>query len=191
MQINFRSWTTKKLTNKLMLTILMLSCCTLKAQNDDCASPTEYIMQFLRESGTLWKGDQKWEKTLKNNTPVHTNFAKTHSHKYFGLYATILNFYNNLNENNTIAKFEISLNDTHVKITSHIKVEVIQIDENETTNNPTLNEIVQEDNFSRCNHKIKASTASDTNTSHVTLVADCESKIPYKLFMQKMSEYKK
>ena len=80
--------------NKLFLSILLLINSGLIAeQNSDCVSPSEYVMQFLANSTTLWKGSRDWINKLDNNSNEYTVFARTRFMPYEGVYARVLGFF--------------------------------------------------------------------------------------------------
>lgn len=158
-------------------------------------SDTEYVMQFLANSKTLWKGDANWENTLSKEYYIHTNYVKTHLMQYSGIPARVLSIYNNLDETNVVASFKITLDLDYtncVIITSFIKATVVNKEAKSIfTDSLSIPLITQEDLYSKLQIKIERSFNKNTKTLYDTFITCAKTRIPYEVFMQKMSEYKK
>jgi hypothetical protein len=105
--------------------------------NPDCAIPTEYVLQFLAKSSSLWKGDQNWLSELISNpqAQVATVFAQIKDNElrnHQGFNARVLHRalkYYKFTDNSGMgatAEFEVIRNDNLVVIKSNIQDMEIQ-----------------------------------------------------------------
>lgn len=181
---------------KLTLGLLIIGTSAYALPERDCPLPTEYVMQFLKKSGTLWKGSGDWKNELyamKNNEKINTVFAATHSHEYTGAAARALHLVG-LKETGVTSEFEITKKENHIEVNSTIKdFEVHQITDKKDLDQiqefiehyPQGQTQTHQDYSTECEFHIHAflkHVDENTHMLHAINTARCKSKIPAPLF---------
>ena len=137
---------------KMSLYTLALLCfmpyLALRAEDDcDCLPPTEYVMEFLAESSTLFKGSDDWKEAIKKNrAQAHTIMASKRTHDdtgfpfrehYRGIAAYLYSLSHFRNawhpmDDAVSGKFEITNNNGMIKIVAVLKnTEVITLNKDQ------------------------------------------------------------
>lgn len=183
--------------NKKLLIIFFLCSTYVLADNPDCATPTEYIMNFLPKSTTMWRCLLGWQNNIKNTSKKETAYAQTHLKEYCGFAAK----YFQLKENGVKAHFITTYNKENdtVEVRSTIQdVEVSHAKDSQEAEQ--FKQLAQEynnkstqqaDSCSECTYNPKVVFDKKNNTLYVTLDSSCISKIPYAVFMEKIRPSKK
>ena len=72
-----------------MLFVILFGFVSLNAsESNNCATPSQYVMQHLSKSTTLVTGGSDWTWSIqKNNVAAHTIFARTYRDLYTGIAA--------------------------------------------------------------------------------------------------------
>ena len=179
----------KRMKNKLMLVVFMLSQGFLIAENNhdpDFVNDTKLIMKFLSKSKTKWNGDTEWIKNLKKDRCVETNYSLTRYNPYKDKVAKETN-----------ACFKISKeDDDFVNVISHIEYSQIgKVSESEIAELKEKIECYREksknvdsDDYSTCDYECKIDLDEKTKIFRMTLISNCKTKIPFELFKKKMRE---
>lgn len=182
----------------LSLSLLVASSYAISSDSHDCAAPSEYVMQFLKKSGTVWKGSLEWKNKLyhlKNNEQLRTAYAATPFKEYYGLAATALQ-YVGLRETGVTSSFEVTQKDTHIEVRSQIEQHELRTvkDEAELNNlkdfinkNPQGKKEVQEDRYSECAYHMQILLEKDSKV-HAISQARCKSKFPFSQFKQELDK---
>lgn len=152
---------------------------TLAQQHDDaCVQPTEYVLQWLKKSTTLWRCSQEWKNL--DAKQHETAYAKTHITEYCGNAAKFFR----LSENGIKATFVIHKNDDNtVEVQSEIEdMEVRQATQQDLENIQKLSQNsgneTQSDFSTKCNFLTSVVYDSNRNQLRVRLKSSCLSKFP-------------
>ncbi len=180
---------------KLLLSLLLVSIATSTVANpEDCAKPTEYIMQFLKKSGTLWSGSLDWKEKLSilgYNDQIHTVYARTHLQEYLGLAARYLK----LNETGVKSSFAIANKEDHIEIDSTIEDHEVKTIEDDTEfeyvkffakKHPNGYVQAQQDFCTKCDYRRLLLLDEKNRRLHMIIFAQCKSKIPKEYFEQEL-----
>lgn len=173
---------------KYLYTLLVMNAFTI-AHYEGCAKPTEYVMQFLKKSGTKWKGDTNWKEqlvTIQKGQKIQTSFARTHLAEYVGVAAT----YFRLNEMGVKSSFVITPADNYFEIVSEIEEKEVKApSEAELQEAKRFNRLhpngltdIQEDYCSKCEYQVQVAFDEKTGKLSSVSKAKCTSKIPKHLF---------
>jgi hypothetical protein len=186
--------------------MVLLSSVFLQSHHDsDCSTPTEYMLQFLAKSGTLYRGSYEWLDELLKNKKARTNFLATRDHgrlmEYAGLPISFHSLYNMLSEvpvDTIKAKFELNCIDESVEITSYIEdTEVRNLSDQEFKKIKKVmqsindkNKEEQSDNCTTCTYEMNARFNEESGTVYLTLKARCKSRMPISRFIQEINTSK-
>lgn len=177
---------------KLILGLLMIGTAAYALPEHDCPLPTEYVMQFLKKSGTLWKGSRDWKNELyamKNNEKINTVFAATNLREYTGIAARALHFAG-LKGTSVTSEFDVVKKEDHFEVRSKIEDhEVRQIKDKKELEQiqefmdqyPQGKAQTNQDYSTECEFHVQAFLKqADENTYmlHAISTARCKSKIP-------------
>ena len=152
-------------------------------------------MQFLKKSGTKWKGQTNWKEkleTLKMGQKIETSFARTHLAEYTGVAAT----YFRLNETGAKSSFIITSVDNHFEIVSEIEEQEVKVpNEAELQEAKRFSRLhpnglkdVQQDYCSECEYQIQVILDTQTGKLNTISKAKCTSKIPKHLFKSEVAQ---
>ena len=173
--------------NKLIIAILVLGSNVLLAQEDaeygpDCATPTQYVMQFLKKSTTLWHDSDDWkDKIRENGATIETKYAEERQRNVKCRFKISNQSQSDCVEvDSTIEDHEIREANSDEEITE-FKNMIEQYNEDKKT---------QADFCSQCEFTLRLKFDEKTRKLHTILVSSCKSKIPYLLFMKKINESK-
>lgn len=174
--------------------------------------PTQYIMNYLSQSGTKWRGNNEWIKDLKKGVSIETNFScirDTQTDDWYGAQGVAVKlsdiFHSWLYINTIKAEFVITqendglviiksmINETEV-ITDVQEIEILKsfIKENEKYQNGVV--LGQsKDDYSECHQtliaKFRDATNKDsTNKAKTTRVNSCTTKMPVDLFIKEIEK---
>lgn len=179
--------------------LFLLFCFTLESyavQPSDCANnPSEYIMQFLKKSRTLWRGSEWRNKlnNLSNNEKIHTVYARTHLREYYGWAA----YYFKLNETGIKSEFAITNKENHFIIDSQIE----QQEDREIANdaelqyvrafimqNPNGHKSTQQDYCTECDCRLQMMLDEKKRMLRLVSKAKCKSKIPVQFLKEQLEK---
>lgn len=166
----------------------------------DCATPGEYVMQFLKDSTTLNRGSQDWKSDLDSDT-IETVYARTHLTMYAGLAARGYHESHkssnmHKSENAVSARFSIKRNsgDTVEVASTVIATEIERAETQEdkkrlkmlaATKNGKREE--QADYTTKCTHTHKWHFDEKSQKLEKKLIAECLSRMPKVLFEEKIN----
>ncbi len=180
---------------KLLLLLPFFTLELSAMQSKECAQPSEYIMQFLKKSRTLWRGSE-WRNTLNTlgySDQIHTTYARTHLREYYGWAAHLFR----LNETGVKSEFAITNKEHHFEIDSKIE----QKEEREITNdvelhyikafmmqNPNGHRSTQQDYCTECTYYMDMMLDEKKRMLRVVSQARCKSKIPAQFFKEQLEK---
>lgn len=179
---------------KYFVGLFLVSALTI-ASSPDCAKPTEYVMQFLKKSGTKWKGDTNWKEkleALKKGQKIETSFARTHLTEYLGVAAT----YFRLNETGVKSTFVITSADKCFEIVSEIEQQEVKVpNEAELQEAKRFSRLhpngltdLQQDYCTECEYQIQIALDAQTGKLNTISKAKCTSKMPKHFFTSELAQ---
>lgn len=167
--------------NRYIATLLIV-CTTARILPADTA-PTDYIMQFLSKSTTLWRASDDWKTEMQNATAeAETTYAGAQERDFARTRAK--------------GDFKIHKDGNMVEVTAEIEeTEVNQAQtDSEFERFKTIAEDINNkktakrtDTCSTCNYVIHALIDAHKRQLKITLNSNCTSKIPYEQFMQQIA----
>lgn len=180
---------------KRMVLVLLTFVPALHAKSPDYyASPTEFIMQFLKKSGTLWVGSIEWKDSLNSmeiNNQIHTNFATTHLQEYRGFAARFIK----LSEAGVKSSFIITKKEGCMEVDSHIQyIEQKAVSEEELqwyrkkNRYPDEKKKVEEDLCTRCEYIETMKLDEKARILSIILTAQCKSRIINHRFAKELAQ---
>ena len=179
---------------KILLSLLIFAPALYAKSPADCVSPTEFIIQYLKKSGTVWRGSTQWKSSLEsmpNDIPVHTNFAATHTQDYWGVSAR----YIQLDEPGVKSSFVITKKEGCFEVDSNIQhIEQTIVSEDDVQwfkmkhRYQSENKTVQEDYSTRCEYIETMKFDEKTRKLSTILIAQCKSKIIHHRFAKELNQ---
>lgn len=176
---------------KIFLSLLLVVPALHAKSPDGCAAPTELIMQFLKKSGTLWRGSTDWKDSLDSmptDKQIHTNYTATHLKEYLGFAARFMR----LNETGVKTSFAITKKEGCIEVDSNVEYVEKRVVADEAGLQAVRESLKQhlhgekrtfeEDNCTRCEYLANMKFDIKTQQLLVVLTAHCKSKIPNSLF---------
>lgn len=158
----------KKTTLSLLFTVLSTSF--MDAKQFELNQPTEYIMQFLAASTTLWLGSDQWKDSIRRFETFRTRYA----------------------HDNVDVQYEVFISSENVSL----KVNVKDTQEITAKTDEEFQEIMHSDNrresirdySSECHVKTKINYADkDKRTVRLTKSGTCKSYVIEKTFLEKIN----
>lgn len=181
---------------KLLLLVSFFTLELSAMQSSDCANHSEYIMQFLKKSRTLWRGAE-WRNRLNNlsdNDRLHTVFVHTHLRDYYGWAA----YFFKLNETGIKSEFTITNKESHFEIDSQIEQcedrEILDDAELRYTkafimqNSNGQTKTTQQDYCTKCDYHLQMMLDEKKRMLRVVVKANCKSKMPAQLFKDQIEK---
>lgn len=175
--------------NKMLVLLVIAQIAQANA-----TTPTEFIMQFLKRSGTVWRGSLEWKDSLdslENGSQIHTNYAATHLKEYVGVVARVFQ----LNETGVKSSFGVTKKEGCIEVDSTIECReerVVTADTDLQLLKATVkrhpSKKIEEDNCTKCEYLAKMNFDEASRKLSVVLTAHCKSKIPNSLFNHELKE---
>ncbi|MBY0109534.1 MAG: hypothetical protein K2X90_00260 [Candidatus Babeliaceae bacterium] len=176
----------------------------------DCVSETDYVMQFLKDSTTVFTGSDSWKKDIKRDfSEVRTVFARIHNSTNLqllgGVAARMYHIIHNIPGARFVAdgqyasgSFSMSHIVDYINITSSITdSEVTTFDMSELTDDFKKEiqsqhgkETTLSDADTRCVHTVNVSFNENNGRLEQKLTSNCKTTLKFDEFIKKLNESK-
>jgi hypothetical protein len=183
----------------LILYILLISSINILSK-PDCTSPSKFVLQFLANSTTLYRGSRDWITAIqRSNSKANTVFVSTEDNSNISGVGAQLFMVANQNlkadQNNITACFDITNNAGTISIISKIEEARIKRNPNEIEIEQGLSingkSERQADLMTECQYSIETIYDSTENALRSKMRGSCRSKLPIALFMQQIRKNSK
>lgn len=184
-----------------MFLFISMFICFSESLIAECATPSQYVMQFLKESTTLYRGSQDWKTSLSSSTTIKTIFAKSNNRLFTGLVAWAFYLQHgspvfNQPDNAASGVFTITKqkeDDTVEILANLVDTEIVK--PKDTKDKEQLKKLAtqsdsktetQTDLTTRCTYTHKLRYKHDQDELEKTILSECISKMPIQVLEDKI-----